>query len=613
MKQIEKKIIIVKVSLIIVAFINISLILKANEKYIEIELPPVEVTSTLTRKEIDRTPYDVSIVQTNEIKEKGFRSITEVIQSIEGSLAREYGNRGMLATSSLRAGNSTHTLVLIDGKRVNAPSLGLIDLNAIPVPIENIERIEVLKGSASSIYGSEAIGGVINIITKKIDRNYIFSNTYFGSLSTYHKEIQASLREKKTGFSIGLIHENSEGFRPNSEYEIKTLNSKLQYFFNDQTFLELRLDTLVNDAGTPGSISFPSLNANTSELSTLFAINFSSPLLISNLYFYSFTTHFIDTFSDTTTKNFVYTLDTRKTFLLSDYLTVVSGLEFATERYNNIDFKNPSNSIGKKLRGRVASFMHAEWNITPILDLLSGIRYDNIGGKDHFSPRASLNFKLTENLLFGINYGHGFRTPTFNDLYWPDTQFAVGNPNLKPEISDEYEVVFKYSIKNYRTKVNIFNRNVRELIIWVPDNNGKWSPQNIARTHITGIGFENSIYLKNIDIGFSLDFFEPEDKTNNKKIRFSPKFQIKPYITYHIADNLTLSIQYYLYQQNVVASGDPSTYDTLNFKFSYKIKKKSTQGEIFLIGKNIFDRDFEYMKGYPSPGAQIYLGFSFEF
>lgn len=82
-----------------------------------------------------------------------------------------------------------------------------------------------------------------------------------------------------------------------------------------------------------------------------------------------------------------------------------------------------------------------DWGITKVIEIIAGSRYDNAGGKDHFSPRASVNFKFTEQTVLGLNYGHSFRTPTFNDLFWPDSQFAKGNQNLKPEMADEYEVI----------------------------------------------------------------------------------------------------------------------------------------------------------------------------
>ncbi len=590
-----------------------SLLSQEKEKYIRIELPPVETISTLTQKDIIETSYDVSLVTSKEIKEKGFLNVADVVRSISGALSRDIGNRGMLATSSLRASISAHTLVLVDGKRINIPSLGLTDFNKIPVPIENIERIEILKGTSSALYGSEAIGGVVNIITKKIEKNYVYSNSYFGTYRTFHKETYTAFRKKNFGFDIGLMHENSVGHRPNSEYEIKSLGTKLQYFFSDQSILSFNLNTLVNNAGSPGSISFPSSNANIGESNTLLGINFLSKNIVSNLYFHSFVTNYIDEFSETTTKNFIYAFDIRKMFQVSNSLAFTAGLELSKEILNNVDFKEPANSIGRKVRGRMSGFYQLEWDVSKNINLLAGIRYDNIGGKDHFSPRTSVNFKLSESMLLGVNYGHGFRIPTFNDLFWPDTQFAKGNPDLKPEISDEYELLLKFFKKNYNGKINIFIRNVRDLIIWTPDQNFKFSPQNIAKVKTSGIGFENYINFEKIDIGFSFDFFHPIDKTTNSYVRFSPKYQIKPYINYYITDNLILSIQYYLIQQYVVNPGDISTYDILDFKLSQKINVKGTEGEIFLIGKNIFDRDTQYTLGYPIAGAQIYTGFSLHF
>lgn len=599
---------------IFILILNLTALPK-NEKdrYLEIELPPVETVSTLTPKKISETSYDVSVISHREIEERGFISTSEILQSVSASISREYGNRGMLSSPSIRASGASHTLVLIDGKRVNIPSLGQSDLNKIPVSLDNIERIEVLKGPASALYGSEAIGGVINIVTKNIEKNIVSATSYIGSFQTIYKNVSANLRKNKLGFYIGLMHENSEGFRPNSKYETKSLNSKLQYFFSNDSILSITFNTFVNDAGSPGSIQFPSPTANLATLSSLLALNVTSPLLNFNLSFFQHTTGYIDNFTDQTTKNFIYTFDIQKPLKIHNNITLIAGAELAIERLNSINFKDIQNSIGRKSRGRVSSFMQIDWEITEWAEVITGSRYDNTGGKDQISPRASVNFKLTEQTTLGINYGHSFRVPTFNDLFWPDTQWSVGNPNLKPEIADEYEILLKYFKDKYNAKVNIFIRNIRDLIVWVPDNNFKYSPVNIGKAKTIGAGFENYISVGKLDIGASFDFFDPKDKTNNTKIRFAPKFVIKPYITYHFNKNLTFAIQYYLIQQYVVKTGDPSTYDSLDFKVSYKIKSKKTDGELFLIGKNIMDRDFQYQPGYPNPGAQFYFGGSIQF
>lgn len=319
-----------------------------KERYLEIELPPIETISTLTPKKISETSYNVSVISKKDIEEKGYSSVSEILHSVSGTISREYGNRGMLSTPSIRATAATHTLVLIDGKRINIPSLGQSDLNKMPISLDSIERIEILKGPASALYGSEAIGGVINIITKKIEKNIVSTTFYYGSFQTLYKEISANFRKSKLGFYLGLIHENSEGFRPNSEYETKSLNSKLQYFFSNDTILSFTYNTFVNDAGSPGSIQYPSPTANLSTLSSVISIDFTSPILNFNLYFYNHTTNYIDNFTDQTTKNFVYTFNIQKPLKIHDNINILSGVELSLEKLNSINFKDIANSIGEK-------------------------------------------------------------------------------------------------------------------------------------------------------------------------------------------------------------------------------------------------------------------------
>jgi vitamin B12 transporter len=582
-------------------------------EYLEITLPTIEHISTLSEKQVSKTPFDVKVITKDQIQTYGITTVAEAINSIGGALARSYGNKGSASSPSLRASTASHTIVLVDGKRVNVPSLGQADLNSIPINIGSIERIEVLQGVSSALYGSEAIGGVINIITKKITKNSVYFSSYLGSFSTFHNEIYATVREKKLGAALGLSYENSEGFRTNSEYEIKSVDTKFQYFLSEESILTFNFNSFVKNAGSPGSISFPSPTANLATLNTLFGVGFEAGLLKSNLYFHSFTTNYIDSFSNTTAKNFVYTFDITKTFRLSENNALTSGLEISQEKLNSVDLNTPANSIGRKTRGKVAGFLQADLKVGKSVFFLAGTRYDNIGGKDHLSPRASLGFEIAKYWLLGVNYGHGFRAPTFNDLFWPDTPFAVGNPNLKPEVSDEYEALVKFARESYTAKFNVFKRNVRDLIIWVPDASFKYSPQNIAKTATTGVGFENQYSFKKVSIGLSINFFDPKDKTNKTKIRFAPKYQLKPYITFYPTDTTIVSCEYYLNQQYVVVAGDPSTYDNLDCKLTQQVKLKKLNGEIFLMGKNILNRHFQYLKGYPVPGPAFYLGVSFQY
>ncbi len=588
------------------------LVSQNKDKYLEIELPPVETISTLTPKKLSETSYDVVVVDKKEIKNRGFSNISEIVQSISGGFSRLTGNKGSVASPALRGTIAPHTLVLVDGKRVNIPGLGQADLNKIPVQIEDIEKVEILRGSSSALYGAEAIGGVINIITKKPQKNYIYIDSYLGTYNTYHKEISATLRKNKIGISLGLTHENSDGFRTNSEYEQKSIHSKLSYFINDNSTLTFNFDTFVNDSGSPGPVNFPDPTANLSHLETLTGINFDSDTLKANLYFHSTHINSISASSNTSSRNFVYTFDVQKKFAIRENINLITGLELSNEIFNSINFNTPANSIGRRTRGKIGIFNQADWNINSYTELISGARYDNIGGKEQLSPRISVNFKTSESTIIGINYGHGFRTPTFNDLFF-NSPFFVGNPNLRPEVSDEYEVVFKYFGTRLNSKINIFYRSLRDLITFVPKSPPPSTVENVQKTATFGIGIDNFLKLKQVDVGISYDFFDAENKTNKTKIRLAPRQIFKPYITWYITDTTTLSLQYYIIQQFVVVTGDPSTYDNLDIKLSKKIKVKNTEGEVYLMGKNIMDRDYQFNPGFPVPGAQIFIGASVQF
>ena len=132
----------------------------------EVELGQVVVTATKTEIEISESPQSIAVITKEEIQNSPDRSVGELIQRTPGTLVTKYGPMGSLSLPQIRGSSAGQVLILVDGRRVNDAQNGLFDLSALPVAREEIERIEILRGGASALYGADAVGGVINIITK---------------------------------------------------------------------------------------------------------------------------------------------------------------------------------------------------------------------------------------------------------------------------------------------------------------------------------------------------------------------------------------------------------------------------------------------------------------
>lgn len=165
-------------------------------------LDEVVVTATKVEEAAEDIANDVTVITRKEIESGSYRNLSEVVRSVTGLKLFEYGSPGASSSVSLRGSTSEQTLVMIDGKRLNKPGDGQVDLNAIPVPLENIERIEILRGASSALYGADAMGGVINIITKVPDESVTNLAASYGRFVTSRLGANTSRKIKDTGFFL---------------------------------------------------------------------------------------------------------------------------------------------------------------------------------------------------------------------------------------------------------------------------------------------------------------------------------------------------------------------------------------------------------------------------
>ena len=179
-----------------------------------IRLDEVVVTATRLEEPIEDVAQDITVITRKEIESGSYRDLTEIVRNASGLHLTEYGNRGANALASLRGSTAEQVLVMVDGKRLNKPGDGLFDLNTLPVPIENIERVEILRGASSALYGADAMGGVINIITRIPDR-----------LRQKCPRLMEGLRHRNTA---SLLHKKSEIPAFSSHFQKRNLTASGQ-------------------------------------------------------------------------------------------------------------------------------------------------------------------------------------------------------------------------------------------------------------------------------------------------------------------------------------------------------------------------------------------------
>jgi vitamin B12 transporter len=604
-----------------------------------VKLDEVVVTATKTEKELKDVTQSVTVITGDEIRKSGATSVAEAVQNAVGVTINDNGPQGALQTISIRGASYAQVLVLLNGMRMNSPRDGGVDLSALPVALDDIERIEIVRGPSSALYGADAVGGVMNIITKRPTQAVSRIGGAIGSHGYDNILVSTSGKDSGIRYSISGDRETSDGYRLNSDLRQWIGNGRIGYDLSAASSLDLTANYISKENGVPGAIQFPSPNARQLERDAIYGITYrlkvgkELDLKISgyqdqNTLEYQDPDFFTNSKHDTTSRDG----EAQMTWLLNSWNLLTFGYE---SRRSDLD----STDAGIHAASNEAAYMQDEISIGDSLIVVIGDRYDkhSIYG-DKASPRASARYLIKgTGTIFRASAGKSFRPPTFNDLYWPSSFFidsgttfiTQGNPNLIPESAREYEGSIEQSLgKGSMLKVTGFRRKVDNLIYWTSSQTNATTfvtmPQNIGKADIKGWEAEVAFrFADAVVFGANYTYMNPVDETTGQQIYYTiPKSQAKGHVT------ISLDADTYLYVEgrsvdNYVQPGQPDWhYSVVDAKIAEKIgKKASIKGEVFFAMSNIFDRQYDSIRSlsggfrfdYPAPPREIRGGVTLSF
>jgi outer membrane cobalamin receptor len=590
------------------------------------KLNEVIVTATKTEKDPNDVTQPVSVISGEEIRKSGATNVATAVQNATSVYIDSYGTPGSVQSVSIRGAASAQVLVLVDGIRMNSPRDGGFDLSLIPVSIDDIDRIEVLRGPGSALYGSDAMGGVINVITKKptATQNTIkvtAGNNRYGDIF-----LGNSGRNDQVYYSMSGNYVTSDGYRENSDLDQWVYGGKLGYDISRTSSVEVSANFLNNEVGSPGSTIF-GLTPNArqkddnSVLAALFKTDISTAL---NLKLSWYSKRDILSFKDPDTIDMI-TLqpeptdnryDTRSeggeaqlSWLIADWNQLTMGYDLRKDRLDSSDAQNGSANHSESL---YAYYLQDEISIGEPLIIVIGGREDHhsVYGKKS-SPKASARYYIkSTGTIIRASYGKSFRAPTFNDLYF-NTTWAVGNPNLKPESAEEYEGGIEQKLGNDAfLKFAAFDRKVKDLIQW------DWlvfpmQVNNIGRAHIRGYEAEAGYDLANaLFASINYTYTNPVDETTGAKLYTIPESVIKGILTYYPEKSVYVTLQGRAVHYYAVPGASARRYEVMDIRSADKIWKT---GEFFVSITNIFKRNYEVVPGYPMPSREVFTGISYQF
>ncbi|OGW16660.1 MAG: hypothetical protein A2072_06880, partial [Nitrospirae bacterium GWC1_57_7] len=405
-----------------------------------VKLSPVVVTATKTERDPKDVTQSVTVITGEEIKKSGATTIGDAVNKTVGVSIREYGTPGSTSNPGIRGSFYSQVLVLLNGIRLNSPRDGGFNLTDVPVSLDEIERIEILRGPSSALYGADAMGGVVNIITKKPDRDEARIGISAGPHGYGADSAGFSGKTGDLHYSVTRERELSDGYRINSDMDRQTLGARIGYDFSTDSGVVMTSNYISKEIGLPGSTDFltPESRQWTRDLITGLGYHARfSPGLDAKLNA-SYNANTLEFRRDLATapsrhESKTGLVDAQFNWLAASWNVITLGAEARADRVKSVDSGDHETRLG-------AGYLQDEISIDEQLILVLGGRFDDhsvYGTK--FSPRGSLRYLIAKTgTVLRVSAGKAFRAPTFNDLYWSDPWGNIGNPDLLPEISKEY-------------------------------------------------------------------------------------------------------------------------------------------------------------------------------
>ena len=458
-------------------------------------LDEVVVTATRTPVPIDRITSSVTVIDAETIEAKQAKTVLEVLRDVPGVDVRQSGGLGGITSVFMRGGNSSHTLVMIDGVEVNSPSGGLFDF--ADLTIDNVERIEVIRGPQSTLYGSDAIGGVIHIMTKRGEGPVTgYASAEYGSFDTFQERVGVSGGNETFDYALAASRLDTSGIsrasahRGNPEtdaYDNTTFSGRL----GAAVFGDGRIDvtTRYTAANRDIDAAFPladDLDSASDRHSLVLAGTFAKPIaewwdqrLQLSLHDDASDFKDRDPDSDVMSTNEIQSrrVDWQHNFHVGSATTVTVGYEL-----DNETGENKGTFKGTIIND--AGYAQVQTNPIEPLSLVVGGRFDSnsrYGDEATYKIGGSYAFERFGTTVRS-SYGTGFHGPTLNDLLF----VPFNNPDLEAETSEGFDAGIEQQLFDGRVVAGItyFYNDFTNLIVFDVET---FVPRNINDARAQGI------------------------------------------------------------------------------------------------------------------------------
>lgn len=574
------------------------------------------VTASRFEQPLADTLADVEVIDRETIERLQPQSILDLLLSVAGVDISKSGGHGQASSFFLRGSNANHTLILIDGVRVGSATLGVKSVAQIS-PAQ-IERIEIVKGPRSALWGSEAIGGVVQIFTRRLNAKEFQVSVKMGSRNSEGLSASVGIGNQAFTNTFNLNHERTAGFdalqagetdrdgfdrqnlsligdvkmsdshqldwlalveQGNSEYDPDPVWGGPNQADHDNYLWNIRHS--FNAADWTHQVA---LNASRDQ-----SVNFGNGLARSQADWF-----------ETRKKQFNYLASGQ----ISPGFKLASGFDWLED-----DIGYSSGDYAKSKRITRSLFVNANYQQDAWLADLA-LRHDNIESIDsETTANMALGYRVNSAHLLSLNFAQGFKAPTFNDLYYP----GGANPELVSETSDNLELLYKATLGKDLLVLSLYQASIDNLIEWREVSPWMWTPQNVAKAEVEGVDFHFDHRGDQIDQKFMASYSDPVNADTGEPLRQ----RAKQHLAYSLSinqDNWDFGIQLQhqgkVYSSNSL-SGDLERLDSyaqVNANLGYRLKHWQFNLKI----NDLTDRAPQTVAGYRGVGQEIYLSVGFQ-
>tara|TARA_R110002124_G_scaffold55615_4_gene157456 strand:+ start:1060 stop:2877 length:1818 start_codon:yes stop_codon:yes gene_type:complete len=578
------------------------------------KLDTVVITSSridLPFKENSRT---ILVITSQQIKQSAVTNIADLLQQVAGVDVRRRGVNGMQSDLYIRGGSFDQTLLLIDGIKVEDPQTGHHTMN-MALPLDIIERVEIIKGAAARIFGQNAFTGAINIVTKKDASKVNSVGVQAGSFGQKNGAITVGKNLKNSSIIAHASLNSSDGYRYNTDF-------KNQNYFIKNTFN--KNNTPINFIGyfteknfgangfyaSPSAINqYEETQASLVGLST--TIKNNKLTLKPRLYWKRNQDMYLYTRSNPSGYRNLHISNKVGAEVNASYNSSVGITGFG------IDVAKvflTSNNLGSRNRFMANLFLEHRFKLLDDkMDITPGIAVNYFSDfKFHAFPGVDIGYAVNDKFKVYANAGYTYRVPTYTDLFYSDPT-TLGNANLNPEEAISEELGIKYTSSKIDFSAAIFNRDSNNLIDYVKANaNDKWQATNIQDLNSLGVEFNGSFRYKVKDFvqNFSFGYAYLDENLESVNATFS-RYSINS-LKHHITSTFRSQFFKNIRQSVIYKFAERSTgesYSIVDLMFTLNINRFN----VSLIGNNIFNTIYTETNLVPMPKANFLIDINYKF